>query len=298
MENVLSLTGLTKHYGRLTAVNKLDLSVPKGSVYGLLGPNGSGKTTTLGMILGVIKSSAGSYQWFGKDPESSALKRIGAILETPNFYPYMSAYKNLEIVAKIKDVDQSRIDEVLELVGLKERCHDNFRTYSLGMKQRLAIASALLPNPEVLILDEPTNGLDPKGIAEIRELITQVANQGVTIVLASHLLDEVEKVCTDVLVLQYGNKLYEGPVSGLNNDHDQLIVASNQNEVLKDTLSGLSQIKEIETKNGKLILSLNEDFAPDDLNKILFEKGITLTHLERKAKTLETHFLELTSTES
>ncbi|MFT5970753.1 MAG: ABC-type multidrug transport system ATPase subunit [Flavobacteriales bacterium] len=293
MEYVLNLQGLSKVYSNLTAVNNLDFSITKGSVFGLLGPNGSGKTTTLGMILGVIKSSSGNYQWFGEKPKPSVLKRIGAILETPNFYPYLSAFQNLEIVAEIKEVNKNRINEVLKLVGLFDRSHDDFKTYSLGMKQRLAIASALLPNPEVLILDEPTNGLDPQGISEIRELINQVAKQGVTIILASHLLDEVEKVCTDVLVLQRGEKLYQGTVAGLNSEFDQIIVNSDKTEELKATLEAMAEIQKVESIENKLTVTLTTDLTTAELNQRLYSKGIVLSHLERNKKTLEKHFLEL-----
>ena len=210
MEKVLTISGLQKNYGKIHAVNDLSLSVERGSVYGILGPNGSGKTTTLAIILGVVNSNGGSYSWFGNENSKNDRKRIGAILEQPLFYPYLTAEKNLQIVASIKGVEYSDIERVLKIVELFERKDSKFRTFSYGMKQRLAIASALLGNPEVLIFDEPTNGLDPKGIAEIRELIIKIAKQGITILLASHLLDEVQKTCSHVAVLKSGKKLYEG----------------------------------------------------------------------------------------
>ncbi|MEL7534665.1 MAG: ATP-binding cassette domain-containing protein, partial [Bacteroidota bacterium] len=200
--NVLSTRNLHKNYGRITAVNQLNLEVPEGTVFGLLGPNGSGKTTTLGMILGVTSPTSGDFLWFGEAASHKQRKQVGSILEKPNFYPNFSAYKNLALACKIKEVSSDRIDEVLEQVGLAERKNDSFQTFSLGMKQRLAIGSALLAHPKVLILDEPTNGLDPEGIAEIRELIIDIASTGKTIILASHLLDEVQKVCTDFAVLR------------------------------------------------------------------------------------------------
>ena len=201
MPAVLTIDHLHKRYGKIQAVNDLSLEIEEGSVFGILGPNGSGKTTTLGMLLSVIRPDFGSFSWFGRSaasPRDAAVsrKRIGAILETPIFYPYLSAVENLKIVAQIKGCQYERIDEVLRTVDLLERKDDTFKHYSLGMKQRLAIASALLVDPQVMILDEPTNGLDPQGIAEIRSLIVQIAGQGKTIILASHLLDEVQKVCT------------------------------------------------------------------------------------------------------
>ncbi|UII23600.1 ABC transporter ATP-binding protein [Fulvivirga ligni] len=202
METVLQIKNLTKRYGRLTAVNKLNLEIQKGCVFGILGPNGSGKTTTLGILLDVINKTDGDFSWFGQPATKEMRKRVGAILETPIFYPYLSAVKNLEIVAAIKGAPVANIEPVLKKVELYERRFDKFRTYSLGMKQRLSIASALLCDPEVMILDEPTNGLDPQGIAEIRRLIKEIAADGKTIILASHLLDEVQKVCTHFCILK------------------------------------------------------------------------------------------------
>lgn len=185
------------------AVKNVSLEIQKGNVYGLLGPNGSGKSTTLGIILNVVNKTSGHYEWFGGRLEThQALKKVGAIIERPNFYPYMTAAENLQLVCKIKGTSYDKVDEKLRLVGLYERRDSKFRTFSLGMKQRLAIASALLNDPEILILDEPTNGLDPQGIHQIRDIIKQIAANGTTILLASHLLDEVEKVCSHVLVLR------------------------------------------------------------------------------------------------
>lgn len=213
METILTIQNLTKKYGPLIAVNDLSFTIQKGNVYGILGPNGSGKSTTLGIVLNVVNRTSGNYQWFdGRISTHEALKKVGAIIERPNFYPYMSAEENLKLVCKIKEVPFHKVYEKLELVGLIERRNSKFSTYSLGMKQRLAIASALLNDPEILILDEPTNGLDPQGIHQIRELIKKIAATGTTILLASHLLDEVEKVCSHVVVLRKGQKLYAGRV--------------------------------------------------------------------------------------
>jgi ABC-type multidrug transport system ATPase subunit len=212
VETVLSITNLTKKFRRLTAVNNLNLEVKRGQVFGMLGPNGSGKTTTLGMLMSVINPTSGSYSWFGESPTNDVRKKIGAVLEHPIFYPYLSGQKNLELNAMIKQCPPENIPKVLELVELSDRRDDKYKTYSLGMKQRLAIASALLNDPTVLILDEPTNGLDPMGIAEIRELIKKIAANGKTIILASHLLDEVQKVCSHFAILRKGNLIHTGPV--------------------------------------------------------------------------------------
>ena len=211
-KTLLQLDQLSKHYGKLKAVDQLSISIKKGNIYGLLGPNGSGKSTTLGMILNVINPTSGSFQWYeGTHTTHQALKKIGAIIERPNFYPYMTALQNLTLICKIKQCSTENIQEKLELVGLWDRRHSKFKTYSLGMKQRLAIAAALVNNPELLILDEPTNGLDPEGIHQIRKLIFKIAEGGTTILLASHLLDEVEKVCNQVIVLKNGVKFYAFP---------------------------------------------------------------------------------------
>ena len=231
--NVLSIQNISKHYGRVQALNQLTLDIPQGCVYGLLGPNGSGKTTTLGIVLGVIPATSGSFNWFGKPASAALRKKIGTILEQPNFYSYLTAVQNLEITCLIKEVSFSDIDRVLELTGLLERKMSKVRTYSLGMKQRLAIATALLGDPEVLVLDEPTNGLDPQGIAEIRKLILELGQTGKTILLASHILDEVEKTCTHVAILKKGNLLAAGEV--------EAIISPNDSLVMKAPDSGYSQ---------------------------------------------------------
>mgnify|MGYP000956338405 FL=1 len=206
-EIILHTEQLTKRFSRrILAVDGMDLEVPKGQVFGLLGPNGSGKTTTLGMILGVVSKTKGSYSWFGQGEDYRLRKKIGAILEQPNFYPFLSARQNIMVHSQIKDIRKPDTDGLLKLVGLYERADDPFKTYSLGMKQRLAIASAMLADPEVLIFDEPTNGLDPQGIAEIRKLILDIRDMDKTIILASHLLDEVQKVCSHFAVLRKGKK--------------------------------------------------------------------------------------------
>ncbi len=289
---VLEIRQLTKRYGRLVAVNNLSLKVGRGQVFGILGPNGSGKTTTLGILLDVINKTSGEFLWFGESASKEMRKRIGAILETPIFYPYLSAVKNLEIVAEIKGAPKSNIEPALKKVELFDRKDDKFKTYSLGMKQRLSIASALICDPEVMILDEPTNGLDPQGIAEIRELIKSIAKDGKTIILASHLLDEVQKVCSHFCVLKKGNLLF----SGLVDDIDKGIVnieigatADNLEEVLKACPFAV-KVKE---DQGKYVVELKNGHVAADLNQYLFEHNIAASHLITLKKSLEKQFLEL-----
>ena len=293
MNKVLEIHQLTKRFGSFTAVNNISFSVEKGNVYGLLGPNGSGKSTTLGMILNAINPTAGSWKWFDQNPDNNSLKRIGAIIESPKFYPYLSAQKNLEIVADIKEASHSKIDEKLELVGLISRKKDKFQHFSLGMKQRLAMGAALLNDPEVLILDEPTNGLDPQGIIQIRELIIKIAEQGTTIILASHLLDEVEKVCSHVVVLNQGKMLYAGSVDQMNSSFGSIVVSAANMESLEYTLKTLPFLSKVTHENSKLLAVLTEEKDPADINKILFEHGIVVNHLVKRKESLEHQFFQL-----
>ena len=231
METILTLKNLDKKFGRVHAVNNLSFDIQKGNVYGILGPNGSGKSTTLGIILNVVNKTSGEFSWFGGNLSThQALKKVGAIIERPNFYPYMTAIQNLSLICKIKDISTANINEKLKTVNLFERRNSKFKTFSLGMKQRLAIASALLNNPEILILDEPTNGLDPQGIHEIREIIQKIAKNGTTILLASHLLDEVEKVCSHVVVIREGVKLYSGRVDQMSSSHGLFELNTNESK--------------------------------------------------------------------
>ena len=298
MNTILTVHQLTKKFGYITAVKDLSFSIEKGNVYGLLGPNGSGKSTTLGMVLNVVNPTAGSFSWFdGSMSTHDALKKVGAIIERPNFYPYMSAEKNLKLVCKIKEVPTAKIREKLELVGLWDRRNSKFRTYSLGMKQRLAIASALLNDPEILILDEPTNGLDPQGIHQIRELIKRIATRGTTILLASHLLDEVEKVCSHVVILRKGKKLYSGKVDGMMASHGFFQLNSADQEALVRYLEGHASFGKIE-KNGVLVTAyLKEEMDAETLNKILVNEGIFLSHLVKRKESLEEQFLAITQKE-
>ncbi len=251
LEKILTINNLTKKFGYLTAVKDLSFTIEKGNVYGILGPNGSGKSTTLGIVLNVVNRTSGEFSWFnGNSSTHEALKKVGAIIERPNFYPYMTAVQNLKLVCKIKEVPEDRIDEKLQLVGLLDRKNSKFSTYSLGMKQRLAIASALLNNPEILILDEPTNGLDPQGIHQIREIIKKIASHGTTILLASHLLDEVEKVCSHVVILRKGEKLYSGTVDGMLASHGFFELKTEQIDGLKSFLEKHASFGELKMNNG------------------------------------------------
>jgi len=293
LEPILKISQMTKHYGSLTAVHQLDLTIHKGQTFGLLGPNGSGKTTTLGMILGVINPTSGSYSWFGEQPSAQTRKKIGAILETPSFYPYLSAVDNLKVVARIKEVDYSRIDIVLQEVGLLDRKNDKFQTYSLGMKQRLAIASALIADPEILILDEPTNGLDPQGIVEIREIIQNIASLGKTIILASHLLSEVQKVCTHFAVLNKGKKLFQGSVDEATSGQSSIEVGAKDLHGLKTILETLKGIKSIMAEGDHYRLMIESEVTTEYISRSLLEKGITPTHLRRTESSLEEQFIKI-----
>lgn len=294
MDTVLEIVDLTKRFGSLTAVDHVSFSVSRGNVYGLLGPNGSGKSTTLGMILNVVNATKGTWRWFGEEHSTHSLKRVGAIIERPNFYPYLTAEKNLEVVAAIKQVPLHKIDEKLEMVGLLERKKSKFRTFSLGMKQRLAIAAAILNDPEVLILDEPTNGLDPQGIIKIRQIIQEIAATGTTIILASHLLDEVEKVCSHVVILERGRTVYSGPVEGMTASKGTYELAASDPERLIAVLRELPYFSAIEsTQNGRVTAILEEEVHAETLNRLLFERGIVLSHLVLKKDSLETQFFKL-----
>lgn len=278
------------------AVKNLSFEIERGNVYGILGPNGSGKSTTLGIILNVVNKTSGEFSWFnGKLSTHEALKKVGAIIERPNFYPYMTATQNLELVCKIKGVSYKNIDEKLKLVHLFERKDDKFNNFSLGMKQRLAIASALLNDPEILILDEPTNGLDPQGIHEIREIIKRIAKNGTTILLASHLLDEVEKVCTHVIVIRKGEKLYSGRVDTMTASNGIIEVKTDGNqERLVNVLKNHIDIASVNIDDDLIIANLENEVIASDINKYLFENDVIISHLVHRKPTLEQQFLSLT----
>ncbi|WP_372746309.1 ABC transporter ATP-binding protein [Lutibacter sp.] len=297
METILAINNLNKKFGNIHAVNNLSFEIKKGNVYGILGPNGSGKSTTLGIILNVVNKTSGNFSWFeGSLSTHEALNKVGAIIERPNFYPYMTAVQNLQLVCKIKGIAFDKIEEKLKLVKLFHRKDSKFSTYSLGMKQRLAIASALLNDPEILILDEPTNGLDPQGIHEIREIIKTIAHNGTTILLASHLLDEVEKVCTHVVVIREGIKLYAGSV-------DEMIASYGLFELkidgeaakLVSLLSNFDGISNVKIEDDKVIATLNKPIEASEINTFLFKNGVVLSHLVKRKPSLEQQFLSITN---
>ncbi|HHS95983.1 MAG TPA: ATP-binding cassette domain-containing protein [Phaeodactylibacter sp.] len=292
---VLQIDRLNKRYKRIHAVRDLSLEIEAGSVYGILGPNGSGKTTTLGMILDVITPDSGRYEWFEGKYGRNARRHIGALLETPNFYPYLHAMDNLNIIAHIKRVSKNGLEDLLKQVNLWERRHSKFKTYSLGMKQRLAIAATLVGEPQVLIFDEPTNGLDPQGIAEIRELILQIAASGKTIFMASHILDEVEKVCSHVAIIKAGKLLASGPVGSIINNDITLELQSDNNDLLYQLLSRVPTTRMIERRGRILVAQVAAEVTGGDINRLAFDHGILLSHLVARKKKLEEEFLEITT---
>jgi ABC-2 type transport system ATP-binding protein len=295
LQTILSIKNLNKRYGGLQALRNVSFEIKKGNVYGILGPNGSGKSTTLGIVLNVVNKTSGEYSWFdGKLQTHEALKKVGAIIERPNFYPYMTAEQNLKLVCKIKNISYIKIQEKLELVGLNERRNSKFSTFSLGMKQRLAIASALLNDPEILILDEPTNGLDPQGIHQIRDIIKQIATQGTTILLASHLLDEVEKVCSHVLVLRKGVILYSGTVDGMSANEGFFELQADDTTKMIEVLRTHPAVESVKQEEGKVFVYLKSALEAADLNKFLFDNTISLSNLVKRKHSLEEQFLELT----
>ncbi|WP_235917367.1 ABC transporter ATP-binding protein [Hymenobacter busanensis] len=295
--SVLDFDNLTKRYGRTTALRELTLSIPEGSVYGLLGPNGSGKTTTLGLALGVLQPSGGTVRWFGAPATAATRRRVGALLETPNFYPYLSARQNLQIAADVKQTDARSLEAALETVGLAQRQREPVSGFSLGMKQRLAIGAALLGRPEVLVLDEPTNGLDPQGIADVRALVQRLAAEGRTVIMASHLLDEIEKVCTHVAVLHQGQLRSAGPVAASLATADRVVLGlapGTAADVLRAALSSLPFVQDVRPEtDGRVSCALAIGHSPASLNQALFAQGLALAHLEMRHRRLEDQFLEL-----
>ena len=295
LETILTISNLYKRYGNVQALKNVSFEITKGNVYGILGPNGSGKSTTLSILLNVVNQTSGHYNWFGGTMKThEALKKVGAIIERPNFYPYMTAQENLKLVCKIKNVNYSKIREKLDLVGLNDRKDSKFSAFSLGMKQRLAIASALLNDPELLILDEPTNGLDPQGIHQIRDIIKQIAAKGTTILLASHLLDEVEKVCTNAIVLRKGEILYSGLVDGMSSNEGFFELEADDTENVITVLKTHPAVDKVIHENGKVLVYLKSALDSKDLNQFLFGKNIILSHLVKRKNSLEEQFLELT----
>lgn len=294
MQTILEIQNLTKRYGRTLALDGLSLSIHQGEVFGLLGPNGSGKTTTLGIILGILKKDQGDFSWFENRYGTDYNMKIGAILETPNFYPYLDAVDNLNIIKHIKKSASDNLDELLTLVDLKERKHSKFRTYSLGMKQRLAIAGTLIGNPEVLIFDEPTNGLDPQGIAEVRNILKRIAETGKTVIMASHMLDEVEKICDHVAILKKGKLLASGRIGEILNDEKTIEISADNFESLLSWVLSTGWNHKVDEKNKKIAVFIDKNTEHTIINQKAFQAGIILNHLVMKKKRLEEEFLHIT----
>jgi len=296
---VLTLDNLTKFYGPVQALKGVSFEVPEGSVFGILGPNGSGKTTLLSIILDVLKANKGNFLWFGHRGSKDQRQKIGSLLETPNFYHYLSGVNNLKITQSISGRGTTDdIDEVLKKVRLYERRKSRFSTFSLGMKQRLAIAAALLGDPKVLVFDEPTNGLDPVGIAEIRQLIIELRSNGHTIIMASHLLDEVEKVCTHAAILRTGELLITGKVEEILVDDDVVELSASDLDVLANVLKQLSEHVLINDQLNTVQVTFPKGTAKlDEINAFCYKNGIVLSHLILKKKRLEARFFELTKRE-
>jgi ABC-2 type transport system ATP-binding protein len=293
---VLTIENLSKSYGRIQALKNVNFSVPEGSVFGILGPNGSGKTTLLGTIMDILRPTSGAYKLFDEVPTELHRRRIGTLLETPNFYHYLSGIKNLEIAAEIKQHGKEDIEWALKKVDLTARKDSKFSTYSLGMKQRLAIASCLLGNPKVLVFDEPTNGLDPVGIAEIRDLMKNLFNEGKTIIMASHLLDEVEKVCTHVAILRKGELITSGNVNEILSNEDMVEVGAKDSEKLMEVLKTMGDQTRVTKEGGVVKVYFPVGTANlESINNYCFNKGIILNHLLLKKKSLESRFFELTN---
>jgi ABC-2 type transport system ATP-binding protein len=293
---VLEINNLEKSYKTTKALKGISFSVPEGSIFGILGPNGSGKTTLLGILLDVLQADSGNFSWFGQPASAIQRKQIGTLLETPNFYHYLSATRNLEITSQISGRGhKAEIENILKKVGLYDRRDSAFSTYSLGMKQRLAIGAALLGAPSVIVLDEPTNGLDPVGIAEIRELILELKSNGHTLIVASHLLDEVEKICTHVAIMKAGKLLTSGTVEEVLNDEDLVEIASTNLEQLSAVAAQYPQLIYQKQENKKILLGLPKDTANlEFINHFCFEHGIVLNHLYLRKQRLEARFFELT----
>ncbi|MFC2137902.1 ABC transporter ATP-binding protein [Bacteroidota bacterium] len=293
MSTILSVNNLTKHYGNINAVQDLSFHIEKGQVYGILGPNGSGKTTTLSIITGIVKQNNGSFSWFEKGNHKSHRLKIGSFIESPYFYPYLSLYKNLEIICLTKNINTSEINNVLGITTLLKRKHSRYESLSKGMKQRLGLAAAILGDPEVLVLDEPTSSLDPEGIADVREIIIGQAKQGKTLILASHILDEVEKVCSHAGILKNGQLIASGAVNQLLKKQDKIIISSTDNDKLGDVLKNALFIETIEFVNDEYNIILQQGYGAVDLNKFAYDNGIILSKIITEKPNLESQFLEL-----
>jgi ABC-type multidrug transport system ATPase subunit len=305
LASVLSINNISKNYGSIRALQNVSFEVPAGSIFGILGPNGSGKTTLLGIVMDVLKATSGGFSWNGSSNNDAMRKQIGTLLETPNFYHYLSAVDNLKIAAKIKERGEEDIEEVLKIVNLHQRKDSKFNTFSLGMKQRLAIASTLLGNPDILVFDEPTNGLDPAGIAEIRELIKDLSKKGKTIIMASHILDEVEKVCTHVAIIQKGvlktvSSVKDIMSSGTADITTAVVIeiSADNNSALKELLKKLDGVNIVRQTDGGIEIEVLQTLTAAIVNKYCFENGVVVNKLITKTKSLEAKFLEITGKQS
>lgn len=300
-EVILRTSGLCKRFGTLEAVKDLNIEIHRGEVFGFLGPNGAGKSTTVGMILGLVAPSAGSIELFGRnlrDNPWSALRRIGAVIELPAFYPYLSGWDNLETLAiSIGGISKTKISEVLERVNLLERAGDKYSHYSTGMKQRLGIASTLLRDPEFIILDEPTNGLDPAGTKEIRDMIPRLAHENRAVLLCSHLLHEVELICDRVAIIHKGVTLINAPTQELLNRSQVLQLAVDEPARAAQVLSEIPSVRSVKAEDGYLIVEAPHECA-SRLTKALAEHGLYLSELTKQRTSLESVFLHLTGGES
>ncbi|MDE2930150.1 MAG: ABC transporter ATP-binding protein [Chloroflexota bacterium] len=295
---VIQTEGLTKRFGKIVAVDNLSLTVPRGHVFGLLGPNGSGKTTTMGMLLGLTRPTAGSFRLFGSQSNhQDALRRVGAIVETPTFYPYLSGRQNLAYFQGILGRGSAKeLDDLLERVSLADRGDDRFHTYSLGMKQRLGIAYALLGDPELLFLDEPANGMDPAGMAEIRDLIRSLGTEDRTVFLSSHLLHEVEQVCDSVVILSKGKLIAQGSVADLLQGRGQTRLRTTDNAQALTVLSALDWVEKATLEGETLVVTAPPERAAE-LSTVLGRADIYVTEMTSGAESLESYFLEITAAE-
>jgi len=294
MSAVLTTNRLCKNFGSLRALIDLDLEIESGQVWGFLGPNGSGKTTTLGILLGVLRPTRGQFRWFGGPLSGKIRRRIGALLEQPNFYPWLSGLRNLQIVSAIRGgVAKTQIEEVLKTVSLWDRRGEPYSHYSLGMKQRLGLASALMGQPEVLVLDEPTNGVDAQGIAEIRRVILEISSQGKTIFLASHILDEVEKICSHVVVLNKGETVLKGEISQVLSKGSGIEVAATDMNSLEKSLQGFRGVQEVIRQKDSFLVSVDEGVKSEDLNRFLVSTGIYASLIRKHTQSLESQFLDV-----